>query len=37
MNMKDNKNYIKKKNFDKLIDAVDIVYREYLYRSEKNL
>ena len=33
--MKDNKNYIKKENFDELIDAVDVVCRECLYRSER--
>ena len=33
--MKDNKNYIKKEDFSKLIDAVDVVCGECLYRSER--
>lgn len=33
--MKGNKNYIKKENFDKLIDAVDVVCGECLYISER--
>ena len=33
--MKNNKNYIKKEDFNKLIDAVDIVCMECLYRSER--
>ena len=33
--MKDNKHYINKEDFNKLIDAVDIVCMECLYRSER--
>lgn len=33
--MKKEVNYIKKENFDKLIDAVDVVCGECLYRTER--